>query len=181
MSFFNMSMDGLPPLEARLRKFRFQIKSIIGQEMLRLAKDFLIPKIQEKIIDQDYIFKADLGEKPNLLDSLVADLKITGRELRVQISSTTNYAKFFEQGRPAGEFPSGKAYEYENIVKWLVYKHGVPDDAARRIAAVMIVRLEESSDVYRNPDPVIAPTAEEYEEEYTQLITQAIVSRVATL
>ena len=181
MAKFRMSVDGLPRLESRLRNFRFTIKKMIAEILLEKTNTFLIPAIQEAMIEGDYLFKAELDEKPNLLDSLVAKVTTHGREIRVEVESTVNYAVFFEEGRPAGSFPSGEAYETENLTRWLEHKHGHPPETAAAIAQIMMKNLKENDNIYRSPDPVIIPTAKEKEEEYTMALAAALNARVEDL
>lgn len=168
MTIFNMSVDGLPRLEARLRTFRFVIKKIIAESMREVGEDILKKRIQEAIIDGDYLFKSNFGEEPNLLDSIVITVKERGREIVLSVSSTVSYARFFEFGRPAGQFPDGMDNEYQNITDWLIRKKGVDPAKAPETAAYMIETLREEDDAFIFPDPVIGPAARAAEADYVR-------------
>lgn len=176
-----MTVDGLPTLESNLRRFRFLIKELIAEELKNSTDEFLIPKIQEALIEGDYIYKADYGEKPNLLDSIYSVVKTRSRAIDVEVQSSTNYARFFEEGRQPGDFPSGEAYEYQNLVGWLIRKKKVSPGRAPGIAAYMMDVLRDNPETFRFPDPVIVPTAEEYEEEFTQDLARRVNASVGEL
>lgn len=176
-----MSVDGLPRLESRLRNFRFVIKKIIAESMREVGQDILLQRIQEAIIDGDYLFKADFGETPNLLDSIVITVKEKGREIVLSVSSTVPYAKFFEYGRPANNFPEGADKELRNITDWLIRKKGVDQEKAPETAAYMIQVLQEEDDAFRFPDPVIGPAAKAAEADYVRDLAILVNLRVEDL